>query len=70
PPVWNATPEYTAAVTTPAIPEQVTETTTAIPPSAGPSMEPGSPAFLFVVAGILLGLTALVIAGMYFFKKR
>jgi hypothetical protein len=33
-------------------------------------MEPGSPAFIVVVAGILLGLTALVIAGMYFFRKR
>jgi hypothetical protein len=33
-------------------------------------MEPGSPAFLVVVVGILLGLTALVLAGMYFFRKR
>jgi hypothetical protein len=33
-------------------------------------MEPGSPAFITVVVGILLGLTALVLAGMYFFRKR
>jgi hypothetical protein len=33
-------------------------------------MAPGSPAFIVVVVGILLGLVALVVAGMYFFKKR
>jgi hypothetical protein len=33
-------------------------------------METGSPLFLLVVAGILLCLTALVIAGIYFFRER
>jgi hypothetical protein len=35
-----------------------------------PFMGAGSPLFILVVAGILLGLTALVIAGIIFFRKR
>jgi hypothetical protein len=33
-------------------------------------METGSPLFIVVVAAILFGLTALVIAGIFFFRKR
>ena len=72
PPVWNVTPENTppANTPTPTPTALVTETATVTLTPGGPSMEPGSPAFIVVVVGILLGLTALVIAGMYFFRKR
>jgi hypothetical protein len=33
-------------------------------------MGSGSPAFILVVSGILIGLAALVVAGIYFFRKR
>ena len=39
-------------------------------PTTPSPMGTGSPLFLIVVAGIFLGVTALVIAGIYFFRKR
>jgi hypothetical protein len=38
-------------------------------PSA-PFMNQGSPLFLLVVVAILLGIAALVVLGIYFFRKR
>ncbi|MDD1661208.1 MAG: hypothetical protein LUQ49_01950, partial [Methanomicrobiales archaeon] len=47
--------------------------TTTVSVNLTPSVSPmsrGSPVFILVVAGIILGIAALVVLGVYFFRKR